>query len=174
MNYTEIINALQAASLFDLFRLSVAIRHEMENPARIKEIRNAFKEGDTISYFDGATNTLRSGVVLQKNIKYVSIVDTEDKRHWKITYPLINLGNVKTNIHASPSEKLSKNNLKVGDCVGFNHDGKQITGIVTRLNYKTISLITADQCRWRASYSCLYKIIDADLAKRVTELDVNS
>jgi len=174
MNYTEIINALQAASLFDLFRLSVAIRHEMENPKKIKEIRNAFKEGDTISYFDGVTNALRSGVVIQKNIKYVSIINTEDKCHWKITYPIINLGNVKTDIHASHPAKLSKNNLKVGDCVGFNHDGEQITGIVTRLNYKTISLITVDQRRWRASYSCLYKIIDADLAKRVAELDVNN
>jgi hypothetical protein len=56
--------------------------------------------------------------------------------------------------------------------VGFNKDGEQIAGVVTRLNYKTVSIITGDGHRWRASYGCLYKIIDADLAKRVAELSV--
>jgi len=43
---------------------------------------------------------------------------------------------------------------------------------VTRLNYKTVSLVTGDGRRWRASYGCLYKIIDADLAKGVAELNL--
>lgn len=110
--------------------------------------------------------------MIHKHIKYVSIIDAEDKRRWKIAYFLLNLGNVNTDIHASHQEKLSKNNLKVGDYVGFNHDGEQIVGVITRLNHKTVSLITTNQRRWRASYSCLYKIIDTDLAKRFAELNV--
>jgi hypothetical protein len=82
------------------------------------------------------------------------------------------LGNVNTDINSSRHEKLSKNNLKIGDCVGFNKDGMQISGMVIRLNYKIVSLITADNKRWRVSYSCLYKVIDAELAKQFEALRI--
>ena len=39
MNYTDIMNTLKTASLFDLFRLGIAISHEVENPDRIKAVR---------------------------------------------------------------------------------------------------------------------------------------
>jgi len=173
MNYTDVMNALKTASLFDLFRLGIAISHELENPDRIKAARLAFKVGDTVSFFDEKENGLRSGVVIEKNIKYVCLRDEKDPyRIWKVPYCFLNLGNVNTDIHCQHREKLSKNHLKIGDCVGFNKDGRQISGVVTRLNYKTVSLITADGHRWRAGYGCLYKIIDADLAKRVAELNL--
>ena len=173
MNYTDVLNALKEASLFDLFRLGVAISHEAENPARINAVRQAFKEGDTISYFDEQTNALRSAVVIQKHIKYVSILDTEGQYFCKITYFLLNLDKADISIHANRHEKLSKNHASIGDCVGFNKDGEQIAGVITRLNHKTVSLITADRRRWRVAYQFLYKIIDADLAQRFAELKVS-
>jgi hypothetical protein len=172
MNYTDVMNALKTASLFDLFRLGIAISHEVESPDRIKAVRQAFKAGDTVSFFDETENMLRSAVVMEKNIKYVSLIDKAEKRIWKVPYCFLNLGNVNTDIHCERHEKLTKNHLKIGDCVGFNKDGEQISGVVTRLNYKTVSLITGDGRRWRAGYSCLYKIIDADLAKHVAELSL--
>ena len=172
MNYTEVMNALKTASLFDLYRIGVAIRHEMENPARINSVRQAFKVGDTVSYFDETGNTLRSAIVIEKNIKYVSVLDEQEQRVFKMPYSFLNLNNVSTDIHVATKERLSKNNLKVGDCVGFNKDGEQVTGIVTRLNHKTVSLVTANHRRWRAGYACLYKIIDAELAKQFAELKV--
>ena len=172
MNYTDVMNALKAATLFDLFRLGIAISHELQNPDKIKAARQAFKVGDKLTYFDETTNGLRSGVVLEKNIKYVSLLDEKEQRIWTIPYCLLNLGNVDADIHSNRHEKLSKNNLKIGDCVGFNKDGMQVSGMVTRLNYKTVSLITADHKRWRASYSCLYKIIDAELARQFQALRI--
>src|SRR3990167_3707999 len=172
MNYTDVMSTLKTASLFDLFRLGIAISHEVENPDRIKAVRQAFKVGDTISFFDETENTLRTAVVMEKNIKYESMVDKAEKRIWKEPYCFLNLGNVSTDIHCDRQEKLTKNHLKIGDCVGFNKDGEQISGVVTRLNYKTVSIVTGNGHRWRASYGCLYKIIDADLAKRVAELNL--
>lgn len=160
MNYTEVMSALKSASLFDLFRLGIAIQHEMESPERIHAARKAFKVGDTVSYFDQSSNSLRSAIVIEKNIKYVSILDEEEKRCWKVPYCFLNLGSVNTDIQVTRQEKLSRNNLKIGDCVGFNKDGEQVSGVVTRLNHKTISLVTADHRRWRVGYSCLHKIID--------------
>lgn len=172
MNYTDVMNALKTASLFDLFRLSIAISHELENHDRIKAVRLAFTVGDTVSFFDEAANTLRSAVVIEKNIKYVSLMDAKEKHIWKVPYCFLNLENVNTDIHCQRHERLSKNNLKIGDCVGFNKDGEQIAGVVTRLNYKTVSLVTDDHHRWRVGYGCLYKIIDTELAKRFAELNV--
>lgn len=173
MNYTDFMNELKTASLFDLFRLATAISHELENPDRIKAVRLAFKVGDTLSFFDQAENALRAGMVVEKNIKYVTLRDKKDAyRLWKIPYCCLNLSNINTDIHVNRAEKLSKNNLKIGDCVGFNKDGEQIVGVVTRLNFKTVSLVTADHHRWRVSYSQLYKIIDTELAKQFAELNI--
>jgi hypothetical protein len=77
-------------------------------------------------------------------------------------------------VEPSITEKLSKNNLKLGDYVGFNKDGEQITGVVTRLNFKTMSLVTTDGRHWRVGYAHLYKIIDTELVKRFAELNVIS
>ena len=172
MNYTDVMSALKTASLFDLFRLGIAISHEVENPDRIKAARQAFKVGDTVSFFDETENTLRSAVVMEKNIKYVSLISKTEQRIWKVPYCFLNLGDVNTDIHCQRQEKLTKNHLKIGDRVGFNKDGAQITGVVTRLNYKTVSLVTDDGHRWRAGYGCLHKIIDVDIAKHVAELNL--
>lgn len=163
MNYTEVIGAIKNASLFDLYRLNVAIRNEMENPYRVQQLKQSFKEGDTISYFDEESNSLKSAIVIQKNLKYVSVKNMDDQMYWKIPYYLLNIANVNVDIHSNQQETLSKNNLKIGDCVGFNKDGEQIAGIVIRLNYKTVTLITKDHRRWRVSYQLLFKIIDADV-----------
>ena len=162
MNYTEVFQVLQKASLFDLYRLNVAIRHEMENPHRIRQLRQAFKEGDTISYLNETTNALEIATVIQKNPKYVVIKHHSDQLHWKITYYLLNLDKVDIDIQANQQEKLSKNHLSVGEYVGFNKEGEEIVGVIERLNYKTVTLITADHSRWRVSYNFLFRVINAE------------
>ena len=173
MNYSDIMNELKSASLFDLFRLTNAISNELENPERIKAVKQSFKLGDTVSFFDQKTNSLQSGIVIEKNLKYVLLQDVNDHfRMIKLPYCFLNLAKVNTDIDCQPKDKLSKNNLKIGDCVGFNKDDEQIAGVVTRLNFKTVSLVTADHRRWRVGYSLLFKIIDTELTKRFAELSV--
>ena len=166
MNYTDVMNTFKTATLFDLFRISIAISHEMQNPDRIKLVRQAFKIGDTLTFFHEKTNGLKSGTVIEKNIKYVTLLNENEQHIWKIPYCFLNIENVNTDIHSDRHAKLSKNNLKIGEYVGFNSDGRQISGMVIRLNNKTVSLITTDNEKWLAHYGCLYKIIDADLAKK--------
>lgn len=161
MDYTEVFNQIKKASLFDLYRLNVSIRNEMENPERIKQLRQAFKEGDTVTYFDQKTNALISAIIIQKNLKYVQVKKLEDQAVWNIPYYLLNIDNVNVDIHAYKNEKLSRNHLKVGDCVGFNHDGQPIFGAIIRLNPKTVTLITPKHQRWRAYYHSLFRVIDS-------------
>ena len=154
------MNALKNASLFDLYRLNIAISHEMESSERIHQVRQSFKEGDVISYFSLHNNELLEAIVLRKNPKYVVVKNKEDNCIWNIQYGALNMKGVNADI---VSDKLSKHNLKVGDCVGFNHDGIQIIGMIIRLNQKTVSIVTKDRGRWRAYYRSLFKVIDAEI-----------
>jgi len=40
MDYSKILQELEEASLFDLFRLTVAINDEIKNPQRIKKLND--------------------------------------------------------------------------------------------------------------------------------------
>jgi len=66
-------------------------------------------------------------------------------------------------IFENKAKGLTKNMIKVGDWVGFNHDGKEIIGQIERINQKTVSLMTTNQSRWRVYHSSLYVVIDGKL-----------
>jgi hypothetical protein len=51
MDYSRIIDELNSASLFDLFRLSVAIHQQLDEPQRIAEIRAQLRPGMEITLF---------------------------------------------------------------------------------------------------------------------------
>ena len=56
--------------------------------------------------------------------------------------------------------------MSIGDVVGFNHDGSQIVGVIVRLNYKTVTMLTKDDHSWRVAYNYLFKVIDADIVQQ--------
>ena len=65
MDYFRIIEDLQQASLFDLYRLRVAISQQLESPQRIREIKSRLRPGQTITYFNGAENRLVKAQVIK-------------------------------------------------------------------------------------------------------------
>ena len=56
MNYTDLLDQLRRASLFDLYRLSVAIRHVLENPQHVMRIKQKLRVGMELSFFDPVQN----------------------------------------------------------------------------------------------------------------------
>ena len=88
-------------------------------------------------------------------------MDLEDKQQWNIHYFFLNLQNVDTRIY-KPDKKLDKNSLSVGDNVRFIHKDISITGKITRLNFKTVTLVDTHNRRWRVGYSNLQSFIDAE------------
>ena len=159
IQFNQLMAFLENASLFEIYRISVAIDNEIENPARIREARDKFKVGDKVEYFNKATNSFIAGVVLAKSIKYVSIRNCIDGANWKIPYYLLKLDSRDFDF-SGPRKSLNKNSLQVGDMVGFNKDGVDVIGQITRLNQQTVSLVTKDNRKWRVSYSFLYSVID--------------
>jgi hypothetical protein len=160
MDFTEVLRLLQNASIYDLYRLKVAIQNEMERPEKIFALRQCFTEGDQISYFNAVTNTLSKARVLEKKQKYVLAEDLTDHKTWKVPYYMINLSEKNSEIYPQHREKLTKNHLKVGEFAGFKYDGKQYIGVIQKLNLKTVNLKTRDHKNYRVPYGLLFKVIE--------------
>ncbi|OGO91383.1 MAG: hypothetical protein A3F10_07550 [Coxiella sp. RIFCSPHIGHO2_12_FULL_42_15] len=165
MDFTEIMKLLKNASPYDLYRIKVAINNEIEKPENIKIMRTSFAVGDQISYFDEQSNSLISAIVLDKMVKNVRVRNLVDQKIWIFPYYMLNLEKKESNIHINHKEKPTKNHFRIGDCVGFDNDGKQCIGTITKLNHKTASLVTSDNKRWRVSYGLLFQVFDAESEK---------
>ena len=164
MNYTHLLNELNKASSFDLYRLHVAIGNEIENPKRILNIKQKLRIGMELSYFYHVENRLVKAKLLEMRQKNVVVLDHEKNKRFVIPYYMLNVGGINTEIYEYKNkESLTPNTLKVGDCVGFNKDGESIVGTIKRINHKTVSLKTNTAHQWRVAYTFLYRVYDVEI-----------
>jgi hypothetical protein len=91
------------------------------------------------------------------------VQDYERKHQILIPYCMLNIESKETDISERHGQgALTANTLKVGDNVEFQKDGESIVGRITRLNYKTVTLVTKTHGRWRVAYSQLSRVYDID------------
>ncbi len=164
MDYTKLLNELKDASLFDLYRLYVAIGNELDSPNRILAIKAKLRIGMEMSYFYYAENRSIKVNVLELRQKNAVVFDCERQKSFVIPYYMLNIDNTETTIHEN-TKILTVNNLKIGDIVGFNKDGKDIIGTIKKMNYKTVSLVTNFGAKWRVAYCYLYRVHDAKITQ---------
>ena len=91
MDYSRIMSELDKASLFDLYRLNVAICRELENPKRIEEVKRMIRKGDTISYFEGSENRLVPAEVIEVKRTRVLVRNKQDMKQWSIPFHMLNI-----------------------------------------------------------------------------------
>lgn len=161
VNFENLTSFLNGASLHEIYRVSVALFNELQSPKRIMSVKNRIKVGQTVEFFDGETNITHKGIIVSKDIKYVSLKTNESLGLWKIPYHMLVIDSRQFDF-SNNGKGLNRNQIKVGELVGFNKDGEEIIGKVERLNQKTVSLITKDNHKWRVAYSHLYSIIDGE------------
>jgi len=163
MDYSRIIEDLNQASLFDLYRLRIAIDHLLENPQRVAEIKKHLKPDQIIHYFDPTANRLIEATVIELKRTQILVRNSHDQQLWNIPFYWINLDEVNTDINVSSQMKLSKSQLKVGDIVGFqDKQNNDMHGEIIRLNQKTASIKTSLNTEWRVGYNWLHLIIDGE------------
>jgi hypothetical protein len=163
MDYSRILNELNGASLFELYRLDVAIRQQLDDPKRLRLVKAGLKTGLLIKYFDANENRLIDAKILELKRTKVLVENSHDGELWNIPYYFINIDDVDTTIPPSSNQKLSRNNLKVGDKVCFkDKKGRELFGEVIKLNQKTAGVLVG-QVKWRVAYSLLSLIIDGEL-----------
>lgn len=170
LSYSDIINAIKSASAFDLYRLSCAIDIEMESPKKVALIRQQLRIGMQVSYFDSSSNRSIPCKVIKLDPVRVKVVNLEDNSFWSLPYYMINVDSNDTRLNTNDGATLTKNDLQVGDLVGFTHHGHDHHGMVIRLNHKTATIITSEKHKWRVGYNHLHKIIDGTLEKTMQKI----
>lgn len=166
MDYSRFMSELDKASLFDLYRLHVAICRELENPKRIEEVKRMIRKGDTISYFEGPENRLVPAEVIEVKRTRVVVRNKQDMKQWSIPFHMLNVEGVATEIEYSTSPKgMGRNEVRIGDQVGFrSKSNRNVHGKVLRLNSRTVTVSIEPNEQWRVPYSMLYPIIDGEKA----------
>ena len=162
MDFSDVLEALQQASGFDLYRLRAAIDRTLAQPRWIVAAATQLRIGQTVQYFSDADNALRAATVLELRRKRVLVLDQQSARRWLIDYAAINLEGVDVTIREQPARGLGRHEVAVGDSVGFqDREGRQRGGQIVRLNDKTVTL-RCDGQNWRVGYGLLHRLIDSD------------
>jgi len=162
MNFSEVLKALNAASVFELYRMRVAIDRVLDEPRWVPAVQSRLQVGQAIEYFDARTNKLRRGQVLELRRKHALILDQDDGRPWLIEHASINLDGTDVQIRDQPKKGLGRNELAVGEVVGFlDRNQQQRSGRINRLNDKTVSLL-CDKRQWRVAYSLLHRVVESN------------
>ena len=161
MNYSAVLDALNTASLFDLYRLREAIQKQLEDPARLDAIKCQCRVGQRITWFDSAENRLVEAEILALKQTRASVRNLADGKRWTIPLFFINLQGVSVDITPSRAG-VDRNTLKVGDLVGFqDRQGHERYGKVIKLNRKTAG-IAVGNTQWRVAYELLSAVIDGE------------
>ena len=139
MDYTEILAALNDASLFDLHRLRSGIDQELSNPKRLDAIRGRLEPEQQVSYFDPDLNCLIDAVIIKVKNTRCLVKNIKDGKRWDLPFYFINMDDVDTDIRPSKNQMgIPKSVLKVGDRIGFKSKTQNdLYGEVIRLNKKT-------------------------------------
>ncbi len=170
MNYTKILEELNSASLFDLYRLQQAIRRSLEDPIRTRKIKGSLKVGQNIEYFDADENRLIEANIVELNRTRALVKNRHDGALWNIPFYHINLHHADVNISGATG-KLDRNTLKVGDKVAFkDRNGVERFGEVIKLNQKTAGVLVG-ATRWKVGYRLLSAIIEGELGSETNVIE---
>jgi len=162
MNYSKILEELNNASLFELYRLEQAIRRSLEDPVSITKIKDSLKVGQDIEYFEADENRLIEARIVELKRTRVLVKNRHDGKLWTIPFYFINLDEADVAI-SSPTGKLDRNSLKIGDKVAFkDRKGNELFGEVIKLNPKTAGVLVGTT-QWKVGYRLLSSIIEGEL-----------
>lgn len=167
MNYEKILNELNNASLFELYRLNLAIWKQLDNPDRNFLVKKLLTPNKAITYFEPEQNRLIEATVIDVKRTRAIVRNLEDGRNWSVPFYQINIDNTDADI--KPTTSLDRNSLKVGDHVCFTDKaGQELFGKVYKLNPKTAGIMV-DDMQWRVAYPLLSPIMDGELGQQILE-----
>jgi hypothetical protein len=78
MDYTTVLEQLRAASLFDLYRLRAALTLQLEEPARIEQVRARLRPSLRDRYGRGLALNQKTATIL-----------TSDQQRWRVAYQFL-------------------------------------------------------------------------------------
>ena len=159
----DLIDNLQKASLFQLWRLRDVIDKMLDDPNKLMHIKSQLRVGQNTIYFDSDDNKDIKCTIVRIGRTRVLVQRHDSCKRWNIPFYMLNINNIPTEIKTN-KKKIDRLTLKIGDLVGFvNHrTNQELYGKVTKLNPKTalVKITTCEQ--WRVSYPCLFYVLDGE------------
>jgi len=161
MNFSVVLEALNQASAFELYRLRVAIQRKLDDPQWTRAIRSRLHVGQEIDYFSSTENTIRRARIDELRRKQAAVTDLDGGRRWLVDYVTINIHGIDVQVREQAAKGIGRNEVMVGETLGFtDRDGHERSGSVLRLNDKTVTLQVGHQ-QWRVAYQLLHRVVDS-------------
>lgn len=167
MDYADLLAALEKTSLFDLWRLNVAIARTLEDPLKIDAIRARLCVGQAIRYFHPKENREIGGRIAEIKRSRALIRHDQDGKLWDVPFHMINLqGTESESPFPRAGRKVRRELLQAGDSVSYrSREHREVYGVVVKLNPKTAVVRLPDGERWKISYSLLSHVLDGQEAE---------
>ena len=169
MNYQDILDQLKHLSLFDLSRLQLALKYELDNPAKVAQIRAKLHVGMKIEYFAYDLNAVVSGVICELNPKSLITQEDGDPTRWRIPYHVLCVDATPVQ-DKSNSNHLTKATTSIQMSVGFEHHGVLHFGKVVQRNPKKARVIVVGNKIWHVPYSMLFRVFESAAGNVVAAL----
>ena len=166
----RMIEALECASSLQLFQLKALIEGMLADPRRGIAARANLHLGQPVQFVDFRDGQMRRGKIIAMRDTQATVLEEGTKRTWKI--PCLAMqgydGAARRDEQAPyelPPEPARATThareFQRGDTVTFDdRDGRNITGVIVRINQRTATLGTADGETWRVPFHILRQVLD--------------
>lgn len=166
----RMIDALEAASSLQLYQLKALIEGMLADPRRGIAARAALHLGQPVQFVDFRDGQMRRGKIIAMRDTQATVLEDGTKRTWKI--PCLSMqgydGTERQDNHTpyepppEPSSTISRaRGFQRGDTVTFeDKDGRNVTGVIVRVNQQTATLGTRDGHTWRVPFRALRHVLD--------------
>jgi hypothetical protein len=168
----KVAQALQQASMVELFALSTLIDRLMSDPARIAQIRLRLHLGQAVRFVDwrDPQMPMRAAKVVALAKDHVSVLEDGANRQWNLPYAAVEppTGAASPAQAATPpppphhaAGRAQRADFRSGDKVVFEDRLLQPQfGTIVRINRQTATVHTDDGKAWRVSFPLLRRIVD--------------
>jgi hypothetical protein len=167
MQYNDVAENIENFSLFELWRIYCTISNALENNHKINVIRKMLQPDMNVAYFSKSDNTMIEAIVVRVNKTRALVRNIDSLTYTNVPFYMFNVDNIPIHQNINPQAKivLSKNNLKIGDKVGWhsNRSAQDFFGTVIKLNPKTAVIKLPDNQVWHVTYSLLFPIFDSEV-----------
>ena len=170
----KVAQALQQASMVELFALSTLIDRLMSDPARIAQIRLRLHLGQAVRFVDwrDPQMPMRAAKVLALAKDHVKVLEDGANRQWNLPYAAVEpptgaASPAQAASHAATppphnaASRAQRGDFRSGDKVVFEDRLLQPQfGTIVRINRQTATVHTDDGKAWRVSFPLLRRIVD--------------
>ena len=166
----RMFEALEGASSLQLYQLKAVIEAMLADPRRGIAARAKLHLGQSVQFVDFRDGQLRLGKIIAMRDTQATVLEEGTKRTWKI--PCLSMhayaGTERRDEQAPyepPPEPVAAptqaRNFQRGDTVTFeDREGRNITGVIVRINQRTATLGTGDGGTWRVPFHALRHVLD--------------